>query len=361
LAACLASSAFADIKAFNAAVQAGDYKAAAAEAKATWPGFNKTSASTAAVAREFGYASYMAGDYAAARAFGQYVKDNAASLPKPDDLPRTTSVMLAASTFRLGPTPETRKALYDAVANFQPDDALDNMFIAAAELLYESDLASGAWRRTVESARLAEKLLVAGGKEVEHRALEARAVAAAASFVDYPTRKDYDILVDTHDAVVDAMDGAEGQPRRKPLAVLKYQVQAWVMAVEQYYAAARQTGTRLKQDVKVRQLKAPRTAPFPDLMRGVDSCRGDLRMHVQYPPSAEFSGMVGAIILKNEYAADGAVVRTELLGAVPSRSFSAAVLQALPSARLTRAGGDAPSCDLSGVRLLEVVFQIYGG
>ena len=54
--AAIASPAVADIKAFNAAVKAGDYKTAAAEAKSTWAAFDKTSPDTASVAREFGFA-----------------------------------------------------------------------------------------------------------------------------------------------------------------------------------------------------------------------------------------------------------------------------------------------------------------
>ena len=44
-AAALTVPAFADIKAFNAAVKAGDYKTAAAEAEATWKTWDKSSTS----------------------------------------------------------------------------------------------------------------------------------------------------------------------------------------------------------------------------------------------------------------------------------------------------------------------------
>ena len=100
LAILAAAPAFADIKAYNAAVKAGDYKAAAAEAKSVWATFDKTSPDTAGVAREFGFSSYVAGDYAAAHDFGQFLKDNGSTLPTPDDQPTVSAVLLAAAKGR---------------------------------------------------------------------------------------------------------------------------------------------------------------------------------------------------------------------------------------------------------------------
>ncbi|HOZ26952.1 MAG TPA: hypothetical protein PK080_06310, partial [Hyphomonadaceae bacterium] len=63
----IVAPASADIKSFNAAVTAGNYKQAAIEAKAVWAGWDRQRPDTALIAREFGYVSYVAGDYAAAR------------------------------------------------------------------------------------------------------------------------------------------------------------------------------------------------------------------------------------------------------------------------------------------------------
>ena len=52
-----AAPAFADIAAYNAAMKAGDYKAAAAQTTTIWSGFDKTSSDAAGVAREFGFAN----------------------------------------------------------------------------------------------------------------------------------------------------------------------------------------------------------------------------------------------------------------------------------------------------------------
>lgn len=69
--AVLAGPARADIKSFNAAMQKGDYKAAAAEAASTWPTLNKSRDDLAIIAREVGFAAYLAGDFAAAKTYGE--------------------------------------------------------------------------------------------------------------------------------------------------------------------------------------------------------------------------------------------------------------------------------------------------
>ena len=65
--------AMADIKAFNAAVKAGNYKQAAVEAKSVWATWDRQDRDTAVMAREFGFVSYVAGDFAAARDFAQTI------------------------------------------------------------------------------------------------------------------------------------------------------------------------------------------------------------------------------------------------------------------------------------------------
>lgn len=65
----MALPAWGDIKSFNAAVTAGDFKKAAAEAATTWPTLDKSRDDIALIAREFGFAAYLATDYAAAQTY----------------------------------------------------------------------------------------------------------------------------------------------------------------------------------------------------------------------------------------------------------------------------------------------------
>src|SRR5262245_40175476 len=91
--AILAAPAFADIKAYNAAVKAGDYKTAAAEAEAIWKTWDKTSADTALMAREFGFSALVSGRNDLAQSFGNFLVQQGKTLPTPDDQPATSAVL----------------------------------------------------------------------------------------------------------------------------------------------------------------------------------------------------------------------------------------------------------------------------
>src|SRR4029077_4732879 len=92
---------FADMKAYNAAVKAGDYKAAAEEAKSVWPSWDKSQPETATVAREFGFAALIAGDNSSARDFGRFLTEKGASLPTPDDQPLVSAVLFRSADYKI--------------------------------------------------------------------------------------------------------------------------------------------------------------------------------------------------------------------------------------------------------------------
>ena len=71
------SMAHADIAAFNNRDEAGDFKAASSEAAATWPTLDKNRDDIEVIAREFGFAAYMAGDYPAALNLAEFAATHA--------------------------------------------------------------------------------------------------------------------------------------------------------------------------------------------------------------------------------------------------------------------------------------------
>lgn len=160
--AATAESAVADIAAFNAAIKANDYKTAAVEAKAIWPAFDKSDRDTAPVARMFGLASYMGGDYGAAHDFGVFLQASGASLATPDDMPATSAVLLAAADYRLNPV-KGRSALQAALKAREEKPTTDAITILAAEALFVGDRQSGAWEKLESSATMAAELIGRGG------------------------------------------------------------------------------------------------------------------------------------------------------------------------------------------------------
>jgi TonB family protein len=359
-ASLLASSALADIKSFNAAVKAGDYKKASEEAKPVWAEWDKTKPDTAIMAREFGFASYVAGDFAAARDYGQFLKDKGATLPTPDDQPATSRVLLAAANHRLAANDGTRNALFDAVKAREAASGLDSISLLAAELLYRADWTGTNWTRASESGALAYRLISRGGEPLAPRALEARASGATAGFLGGRDRDDYDNIVDTHDAIVKAIDETLDPRRRAAMVPLLFQMQAWAHSVEAYFGASDQIGSNIPKNVKRRDLKSVAGPLFPDAGVGPDACVGQFDAKaLDYPSSAMFKGMVGTVITKFDFDAQGRVVAHEVLASVPARHFADAVVKAVPQIRLVRKKEDPPGCSLeSKSRVLTVSFKI---
>lgn len=231
LAACAlvllhAAPASADIRAFNAAMKAGNYQQAAAEAKTVWATWDRQDRDTAVMAREFGFASYAAGDYAAARDYGLFLKEHGATLSTPDDLPAISAVLLAAANFRLDTNAATRTALFDALRKRQAAPGLDLQTALSAEALYMSDRARGDWSNAWDAARLAHELLSRGGPALAPRMLRARASYATTGFIKGRQRQGYTEIADAHDAVVDALDITTSAAVRAELIPLKFGLQA---------------------------------------------------------------------------------------------------------------------------------------
>jgi TonB family protein len=343
-AAALTIPAFADIKAFNAAVKVGDYKTAAAEAKSTWASWDKTHTDTATMAREFGFAAYVAGDFAAARDFGQFLKEKGATLPTPDDQPAMSRVLLAAANFRLAADDNTRNALFDAMKARETAPGLDSMSLLASEALYRADWASGNWGRAKESGMLAYRLINRGGEALTPRALEARSSGAAAGFLAGRDKDDYDKIVDTHDAIIDAIDAATDPKRRETLVSLSFTVEAWGFSVFSYLNSTEQIGSNVPVKVKMRDLKRPKYAYFPAEAPSAEFNECPLSLDttaLHYPSSAAFRGMVGSVIMKFDVDAEGRITKSEVLGSVPARYFADEVLRAAPKMR-AKPRKDAP-------------------
>jgi hypothetical protein len=355
----MAAAALADIKAFNAAVKAGDHKTASAVAREIWQTWDKEQADTALMAREFGFTSYVAGDHAAARDFGQFLKDHGPGLARPDDQPATSRVLLAAANYRLAANDGTREALLAALKAREAAAGIDYMSVLAAEALYKADWSNGAWSKGAESGALAWRLLDRGGDQIALRALDARATAATAGFMAGPDKADYERIVDAHDAVVARIDAALDPRKRLAFAPLKYQLQAWASSVEEYFRASPQTGSNIPVRLSVRELAKPESAIFPDSVLTGGHCRyvePSSWPTLQYPQAAAFRGMVGAVVVKVDIDAAGVPNTWEILAAVPVRKFAETVERAMPGLRFQRTKDDPPTCSLART---SYVFSVH--
>lgn len=349
LAGLLAGDAFADISAFNAAVKAGNYKAAAAEAKGVWASWNPSDPDTATVAREFGFASYVSGDYGAARDYGYFLKDKGATLAKPDDQPATSRVLLAAASFRLAANDATRAELSEALKAREAAPGLDSMSMLASEALYKADWAAGRWRDAGASGMMAYRILSRGGDSLAARAFEARTTAGAGDFLGQRDKTDYDTMIDTHDAIIDAIDTAADPKRRQALVNLSFTAKAWAQSIFAFFDSVQQTGSSIPVRVKYREMKRPQK-PFFDSGDGAAAEWCELEVNaraIDYPSSPLFNGMVGTVIVRLDLDENGRVSNAQTLAAVPAKHFSEAVMDAAPNFRFVRASKAAPGCSVA--------------
>ena len=342
-----AAAAFADIKAYNAAVTAGDFKQAAIEAKTVWASWDRNREETALIAREFGYISYVAGDYAAARDYGQFLKDFGASLATPDDQPVASAVLLAAANFRLKPEDKNRDELLEALKQRQTAPNVDRLSMLAAEALYAADLASGRYTKSAESAEIAYAILSRDGSELAIRSLRARAVVAISRLMIKRDKSAYAPIADAHDAVVDALDASIYPAQREQLIELKFQLAAWANSAGEYLAFVEKVEKNKTLD-RSRRLKTPARAIFPETTPAEDRCKTDFdKGNLRYPRSAEFKGLIGTVIVKVDVDHEGYISNAKVLASVPAAGFAEEVMKSIGTARFKRASDAQPGCSMA--------------
>ena len=70
---CIAGAAHADIRSFNSAVEAGDFRGAVLAAAETWPEVDRGSPDAAGIAREFGWIAMLADEPGAALIYAKFL------------------------------------------------------------------------------------------------------------------------------------------------------------------------------------------------------------------------------------------------------------------------------------------------
>ena len=226
----LSAPASADIKSFNAAMQAGNFKLAASEAASTWPTLDKTRDDLAIIAREFGFAAYMSGDFAAARTFATEALKESGDTPLVAASRVQSAVLLRAAEHRSGATDQTRDALVQALQARATLPGLDGISFLAAQAAVNYDFGKARWAPAHESSGVAKTLTEAGGPAYRVPALRFEMVQAAASHVlsDGPAGRDrLSALLET---VTTEINAAASDAAAQSLVALYWEVSAWATA-----------------------------------------------------------------------------------------------------------------------------------
>lgn len=322
----MTGTAASDIRSFNAAMQAKDYKTAAAEAAATWPTLDKSRGDLAIIAREFGFAAFMAGDYEAARTFA------AATLAAAGDneLRIGAELLLGLSEFKLTPSNATRDKLQAALEGSATLPGIDLVTYVGINALTAYDVDNDSWTAAQVSAALGERLTGRGaGASVDN--LRFGLIRASANYVVNRDVASYRSIIALSQRVFDAIDGAASDDEAAKFEPVYWQLRAWeISAVQQLDAKEDfkedkpgQGGSR-RIGARVARLYA-NEPPAGACKTSVPS----FDQPVPYPHQVLNRGrggkVAGVVLLKVDIQQTGTISNMRILAAVPQRYFGDAV------------------------------------
>ncbi len=362
LAFLLQSAAFAGIPEFNAAMQAGDYTAAAAETVEAWESYDKSRASAVTIAREFAFVNYMAEEFETANIFIANLTDSSNPLSERDDQPSASRVLASLIAYRIDDSPENRERLLFSLQERVALPDLDNISVVAAEFLYTDDWTEGRLSEVGTTSGIAIELLDRGGAQTLTNKRRVQVMAGTANFLQKRDTDSYYRLADLHDSIVNDIDSATDRYDRDILIALKWVVQAWVVASEGFLEINySQLGSNIDTSVKPRPLKTGRTNYLDDGREDEDSrpyCQIQLDLgNLRYPASSRNRGLYGAVITKMDFDNEGRGSNPSVLASVPEEAFAENVIKSAPSFRIT----PAPEQNLDECRLSRINFPVVIG
>ena len=346
----LCGSAFADIRSFNAAVLARDYKKAAAEAATTWPTLDKSRADIAVIAREFGFAAYVAGDFAAAKTFGDAAVAGSAAHNESVEGRTGSEILLRLSELKLTPQKVSRDRLYGVLQTRVTQPSIDLLSYLSADTMTAYDFDKGNWKDASASAALGETLTA---KSNGAYALQNFRFGLFKGVADYMASKDAKVfaqITSIKDRMLVAINAAPDDESARPIADFYWEVLAWQNAIGSHLVGRRKLKWPDKDDDERAGLRSTdRAVRLLSLRSGDDPCVSeiDMRRNPQYPSSALYKGIIGTVILRVDIDAKGDASNPKILAAVPGEMFGAAVLRSVDNIRYKPTKDWGPACSLA--------------
>lgn len=341
LAVGLSTPAHADIKSFNAAMQAKDYKKAAAEAAATWSTLDTSRTDLPVIANEFGFAAFMAADYQSARTFATTAlagaTDNAFRIG--------AELLLRFSEFKLAPSGATRDKLQTALEASATLPGIDLVTFLGVNALVAYDVETDGWRAARVSAALGENLTGRGKGKPSVENLTFGLIRASATYAVNRDMNAYRDLVALNDKIFAAIDTATTVEEAARFAPAFWQLRAWQEAAGAQLRSDRDFKREFEKSVdhnmSVHAARLGLIAPPPG------TCvldRPSFSRAITYPDEARYMGVAGTVIVKVDVEESGAVTNPSILAAVPQRYFGDAVMAGINRMKFTKATNAEPRC-----------------
>lgn len=363
-AALLSGSSFADIKSFNDAMIARDYKKAAAEAAATWPTLDKSRDDLAIIAREFGFAAYVAGDFAAAKMYGEAAVAGGVTHNEAPALRAGSEVLLRLADLKLAPTKAKRDLLYAALDARAEKEGVDLISYFGADAVTAYDFDNGSWNDAVADAALGERLT---DRDATYAAQVYRfgLFRHVARYMSENTVEVYKDVYALRQRMIAAINAAPNDEDVAALTAFYWEMYAWESSMETHLLGRRKLQkdqvTALNDAAKKSRSINDRATRLLTLSAADDPCeaRIDMRRTPNYPSSARYKGLIGTVILRVDVDAKGVARNPKLLAAVPEAGFGEAVMKTAAYLRFVPGKTWSNTCSLAQPgKVITFIFTI---
>lgn len=352
----LTAPASADIRAFNAAVQAGDYRAAVAAANETWPSIQNTP-DAAAIAREFGWVAMLAGQPNVALTYSRFLVEQGATLARPDTSPAVSRVLHDWASLAVGPSPQARAQLLASLRQRGAATGRDLISARAAHALHAQSVAAGDWVQAYDSALLAIRFLDELGPPSPASRYELRRGVAVSSFMRVKSAEAYNALYDVAAELAEQVAATPPGPARDRLASEYFQSVAWGDVMHGALPAAIRKVTPDRRNA-VRQL-AEILYPAPG-DTALPRCRISLTREFRSPGftfEPRFRDLGGEVIYALDVRPDGTFANASPLASAPHGGFANTVSSLIPGWRWQVDPGQ-PACRTPATHILTLEFAL---
>jgi len=355
--ALLAAPAHADLRAFNTAVSAGDFRAASAAAAETWPQLSMADPDIAIIAREFAWASMLAGEPSRAQAYTSFLIGRSSFLRPDDPAIVTWRVLDAWAAFAVRPTRDTRRALADALQTRTAIVGKDLVSLRAAQALFRDQWAAGLWRDAASVAESGAHVARDYGRGFLDAFYQLEMGRLAASFADRATIEAALYLKDlAKRAYGDALVETDPGLRERLIAVF-FAADAWAEATN--LRLVQQGRKSVPADVPDTTIPSRLTpAPGDPALPECQITRAASTKQPEFGSNRRFEGWPGFATFRMKLGEGGRFSEVRLMGAAPHNDL-AEMGRTIQDWRWQFAGAlQPPNCRLPEYYYLAFQFEI---
>lgn len=351
----------ADIRGFNAAVGAGDYRGAVVVAGQTWPTIDRASPTAALIAREFAWIAMLAGEPSSALIYSRFLVEQGGQLPYPDAAPAVSRILHDWATLETTPTPQARANLQQSLYTRATVVGRDLVSPRAAQALFAEAWTAGDWTQAETAAMYANRFLEDLGANAIPARYEARRSQAMANFMRTKSPDAYTALYDIAGEAHDQIAAAPAGPARIRLAIEYYAATAWGDAVRGALAANRRQVTDRGQTIgagRPSMLELLYPAPGDS---SLPRCRISLAPGAKspgFPFVSKFRDLAGSVTYAVDVSPNGALTNPRLMAWAPHADFVRETESVQASWRWRIEGAKPPACRMPQVHILTFSFAL---